>query len=227
VTRLDRSEAGREILSATTRLSDGLLVEERRCFAEIALRLGDFAVEVADMLRRGHRSRADLMMGLDVLVPAANDLRDVVLPPIGDLLALTRERTLQVVRRQMRACADSVPLAWKHLGVVGQKAAGGQAAALESAMFDQAKAEFARAYLDTRLKMRGQAETWFARNEPMEALVARWTAPGEVLLPAAETRGAVWNVRPWMNAAARTASVSLTNGLLLAAMGGWNDAATA
>jgi hypothetical protein len=225
--RAARAEAGREVLSATARLSDGLLVEERRCFAEIETRLGEFAVEVADMVRRSHRARTELWVNVDQVLPAANDLRDVVMPPIGDLLALTRERTLTVVRRQMKALGSTVPLSQVYLSAVGNGAARSQAPSLESAMYDQALAGYARAYLDTRLTMRAQAELWFGRDEPLDALVARWTAPGEVLLPGADTRGALWRLRPWMNAEARTASVSLTNALLLAAMGGWNDAASA
>jgi hypothetical protein len=227
VTRLDRSEAGREILSSTERLSEGLAEQENQAFARIAAELRAAAGELEGRVRQTAAAggRTQVWLSIDDVLPTIGAVGDALMPAVGDLLAVTRERTLVVVRRHMKACGESVPVRWAQLPSRGVAAAKAQAPALETEWYDKATADFRRAYLDSRAKMRDQAERWFGRDETVDQLVLRLTAENTVNLPGSEVRGAIWSMRGWMNIAARSASVALTNGLLLAAMGGWDEAA--
>jgi hypothetical protein len=229
VTRLDRSEAAREVISATQRLSDGLAVEENRAFARIAeeLRAASGRLERRVRGTAATRGRVQVWLDVDQLLPTNAELRDALMPIVGDLLAITRDRTMVVVRRQMRACGESVSRGFVHLQSRGVAAAKALASPLEEEWFGKSAQDCARAYLDTRARMRDQVERWYGRNEAVDQLVLRLVAEDTVTLPGSDTRGALWALRAPMNLSARSASVALTNGLLLAAMGGWNEAASA
>jgi hypothetical protein len=228
VTRVHRSDAGREVLSASQRLMDGLLVEERRCFAAIEQALRGVADDLETRVRRTAKQtgRASLIAGLAGLLPDDDVVRSAVMAPVGDLLAVTRERTLVVVRRQLKACESVVPARWD--GVAGRAvaAAKAQSTQLEFNWFGRCWDGAAAGAGLTRLAMVGQTQTWWARGETTDELVQRLLSEELVRLPGAESRGAWWQLRGRCNAEARNASVGLTNGLLLAGMAAWNQTMT-
>lgn len=229
VSRTRRQEAGIEIRSATDRLMDGLLIEENRCFSLIAGGMQTVADEVARRVRARYRAagRRGVLGSIRDLVPSEQQVASQVLPPIGDLLATTRERTLVVVRRQLRACESSVSTTFTGVSATAAQAAAGQAPDLERDWYERAAAECVRSVRSVGSTLGEQAEVWASRNEPVEHLVARWTSLDVVRLPRSPARGAVWQVRVVMNEQARNASVAVTNGLLLAGMDSWNQIAAA
>jgi hypothetical protein len=223
------TEPGREVLSAAERLMDGMLAEEGRCFERIAAALLGLSSEVEKELRNLARAQ-----GLQAVPPHVPDLlpdpvvvRAAVLPPIGDLLAMARDRTLVVVRRQLRAVEATTSARWRGTAERAAREAAAAATAQEQAWFDKAAEKLTASAVDTRQSMSDQALTWWSRKEPLDALVMRWCSPDPIGLPGSLTRGAVWAIRGAMTIAARNSSVALTNGLLLAGMTAWNSSVVA
>lgn len=222
--RIDRSEAGREVLSASERLMDGLLQQEHRCFARIAEGLAQLSqivwlrtVAVHDVYgRRGLEAR------IAEVLPRDGEFDDVVMPPVGDLLAVARERTLTAARRQLRACETAVPTRFAGHSTRAMRYAKDQVAGLERHWFDTAREGMLRGAARTRLGMGEQSGIWASRGEDLAVLRTRWLDTELLKLPGSSSRGAVWEMRVWMNAEARKASVSFTNSLLLASMDAWN-----
>lgn len=216
------------MVSATERLMDGLLAEEHVCFTGIASGVRLLAVDLARALANEAKRSGptQLFVRSRQLLPDPETVEAAVMPPIGDLLAMTRERTLVVVRRQMKACQSAVSTSWDGLGAAGVATAKSQAMSLERSWYERARVGLQSASVAAFGEMTRQAEIWFARQEPVDALIARWTLETEIRnLSGAKTRGALWQIRVAMNAEARNASVAVTNGLLLAGMAGWNAAA--
>lgn len=224
MTRLSRSVAGRDVVSASERLMDGLLTEEEKCFVRIADGLAVIAREVADrlMAREKTGGAGGVWRGREGLLPAPDRFEELLLPPIGDLLATTRERTLVVVRRQMAAAESTLAVGWSGVGARATQVARGQAARLESHWYGRAEQGLARALTQMRADLLGQAGVWRTRREPVEHLVRRWCQLEPLYLTGSHSRGVVWLVRAPMNAQARNASVALANGLVLAGVEGWN-----
>lgn len=226
--RAQRSTAGKEVLSASERLMAGLLIEEERCFAELAAGLGVIAKECADrtLARFKAAGKRGVVDGAVGLFPTAERLRTVLMPPVGTLLATTRERSLTVAARQMRACASTVEPRYRALANEATKSARLHAAPLEKVWYERVRDGLDDAAFSMGVAMLDQLTAWNAsREETVAQLVARWTSMEEVRLPGSQNRGAVWALQPRMTTATRNASVALTNGLLIAAMRGWNDAA--
>lgn len=226
MTRAVMATTGREVLSSAERLMDGMLIEEQRCYERIAVGLGLVATQVehelADVVRE---------VGLGGIPPRVPDLLPepamvaaVVLPPVGDLLATARERTLVVLRRQLRAIEASVDTRW--LGTAGRAVKDTQAhgESQEEVWFGRTASKLSAAVVEARRLMADQALTWWSRHEQFDKLVARWCSPDPVSLPGSLTRGALWSIRGAMTFESRNAAVALTNGLLLQGYLSWNDA---
>lgn len=224
MTRLSRSVAGRDVVSASERLMDGLLVEEEKCFARIADGLAVIAREVAGRLQARERTggAGGVWRGREGLVPAAARFEELLLPAVGDLLATTRERTLVVVRRQMSAAESTLAGGWSGVGARASQVARGQADRLESHWYGRAEDGLARVLTRLRVDLLEQAGVWRQRQEPVDVLVRRWCQFEPLYVAGGHTRGVVWLVRAPMNAHARNASVALANGLILAGVEGWN-----
>lgn len=224
--RLDRSEAGNEVLSASQRLMDGLLAEEHRCFARMAEHLQELADLVEARVRRLARGsgRPAILVHMQEVLPRPAEVETLLLPPIGDLLAVTRERTLVVARRQLRAVESVQADRWAGTASRAVSRTRVQAGELEEAWFTTAKLGVLDGMASTAAAMVEQARIWWSRgDEPVNLLVDRWCQVDGLRLPGAGSRGALWGVRATCNAEARTASVALTNALLLSAMAGWNE----
>ncbi len=225
MSRVLRAEAGREVLSSTERLMNGLLVEEEACFATMEAALGDLAA--ACWRRVEARNRTSGRKGVETtigdLLPTMDQLVGAVLPAVGDLLATSRERTWVVLRRQLRAAESTISA--QHAGLAGLaiRQAEPDVQVLERAWFDRARLDAGRSAARVRDEMGTQAALWAQNRETLPLLAVRWYEADLVKLPGALARGALWEMRVSMNAAARNASVALTNGLLLAGMSGWNQ----
>jgi len=225
-TRLDRSVAGRDVLSASERLLDGLLIEEHRCFEQLRAALAELAERVEARVRGLTKGagRPAILLSVNEVLPNRVEVHELLLPPIGDLLAITRERTLVVAQRQLRACESVVAAKWEGTAARATAAVRAQSGQLESAWFIRAQLSIEQGMAVTAGSMVEQARIWWTRgDEPVGLLVTRWCDPEPVRLPGSEPRGALWGARPAVNAAARNASVALTNALLLAGMSGWNQ----
>lgn len=230
--RLSRTEAGRDVVSASERLMDDLLAEEDRCFTRMADGLAVIASDLAARLKARERTggAGGVNRGVEGLLPTLPRFEELLLPPVGDLLATVRERTLVVVRRQLQA--GEATLARNYAGIASRAAtlAKQQGSRLESHWYQRAAEGLERTVLATRADLVAQADVWWTRKEPVDLLVQRWCQPDPVYLVGAHSRGAVWLVRHQMNAHARNSAVALANGLTLAGITGWNtqvDAATA
>ncbi|MFE2751574.1 hypothetical protein ACFXGA_06175 [Actinosynnema sp. NPDC059335] len=222
-----RTTAGREVVSSATRLMDGLLDAEHRAFDQL-----DAAVQrVADATRQRIVKAAGVgrtrLLRADLL-PDDDWLGELLLPPVSELTALARVRATTVVERQMRAVADLVgPHARDVAAAAVRHARDVAAPEIERTVFAAAGEGMQRAAAGCRELIREQRRVWAARHEEPVALVARVCSAERVPLPGASARGAVWLLRTRMHAIARAASVETANGLLLAGMQGWNDAAQA
>jgi hypothetical protein len=214
----------REIVSSVTRMMDGLLTAEHTAFAELDRALQRTADATRERIVAADRvSRAKLLRAQ--LLPENQWLTELLMPPISNLVALARERSLTVVTRQLKAIAT----------VVGPHADGAVAAGIGEARtlvprieqivvsdsMDAIMATVGR----VRTTILEQRRTWLARHEPLDALIARLCSAERVGLPGAR-RGSVWALRGSLHATARAASVNTANAVLLAGMRGWNHAAT-
>lgn len=228
MTRLSRTAAGRDVVSASERLMDGLLQVETECFTRMADGLGVVAEELEGRLLARERSggATAVYRGREGLLPAARRFEDLLLPAVGTLLATTRERTLVVVRRQLGAAESTLSTSWAGTGGRAAKVAKESAARLESHWYDRAQAGLVASVGQAREDMLAQAGIWWTRKEPVGHLVRRWCQLEPLYLDGAHTRGVVWLVRAQMNAQARNASVALANGLVLAGIDGWNVTVT-
>jgi hypothetical protein len=225
-TRTHRPVAAREVISASERLMDGLLAEEQDCFRRLDRGVREVGQAVTDRVRARAKSvgRAELVRSVDDLLVTRALAGPLLMPAVGDLLAVTRTRSLEVVARQLRACASTVDLHWSFLAAGGVEAARVEAAVLERHWYDRAVDEMVSAGGVVRTEMLIQYRKWAQFEEPVTGLLDRWVSPEDVRLPGAGMRGSVWLFLARMMVAARTASVALTNGVLLAGMRGWNVA---
>lgn len=222
--RLTRTEAGRDVVSASERLMTGLLEEEERCFTRMADGLAVIAGELEKRVRAREKSGGldAVYRGREGLMPAVARFEELLLPPVGDLLGLVRERTLVVVRRQLAAAESTLARSWAGTGSRAHAVAKQSAGRLESHWYGKAEDGLLRTATQCRKDLLAQAGVWWTRKEPLDHLVRRWCQLEPLYLTGAHTRGVVWLVRAPMNAHARNASVALANGLTLAGIVGWN-----
>jgi hypothetical protein len=202
----------------------GLLQEEEKCFTRLADGLAVIASEVEERLLARERSGgADAVWrGRDGLRPSLRRFEDLLMPPVGDLLTTVRERTLETVRRQLRAAESTLARSWAGAASRAGTVAKSQAARLETHWYQYAHDGLQAAVLSAREDMMTQAATWHMRQEPVPNLVRRWCQLDPLYLTGSHTRGVVWLVRGSMNARARNAGVALANGLTLAGIESWN-----
>lgn len=222
--RMSRTEAGRDVVSASERLMAGLLAEEERCFARIADGLAVISEELEGRLRARDRSGGvdAVWRGREGLLPALGRFEELLLPPVGDLLGTVRERTLLVVRRQLTSAESTLSRSLSGVAGRAHTVAKKSSGRLESHWYGKAEDGLVATVATCREQMLEQVGVWRARHEPTEQLVRRWCQLDPLYVVGARSRGVVWLVRAPMAAHARNASVALANGLTLAGVMGWN-----
>jgi hypothetical protein len=227
-----RPSTSRQILDDTGILMDGLLVEENNAAMSIAAGLRGVTATLTERITAAaagnQRSpRANLSRKIPRLIPTPEQVINAVGPPIGHLLAVSREQVLPVIGRQLRACAGSVGPAATMAANAGVTAAQAAAGDLEARYYAAACAAIGAAVVANNTRLAEQARIW--RLHPAEGpdeLIRRWCSEDPVRLPGATGRGVLWTLRTAATARAREASISVVNGLLLAGYGGWNTTAT-
>lgn len=207
---------------------DGLLVEENRTWVEIDAGLRGFAVTLAERVVSVGGTRRKVRAAVPKLLPTADQVLAFAGPAVAHLLAVSRERTLPVITRQLRAYQQVVgpgAIGARDRGVLAAEAVGAE---LEGYYYAAACAAIGAAVATVTAKMQQQVDVWSVRPaETAVELARRWCSEDLVRLPGAPGRGVLWQVRTSCNAEARAASVSVVNGLLIAGYEGWNRAAAA
>lgn len=223
-----RPSAGREVVRLVQALMDGLLVEEQRAAEAIDAGLRGFAVTLAERVVAAGKTRSRLRAAVPALLPTAEQVLDIAGPVVAHLLAVSRERTLPVIDRQLRAYQQVIgPHA---LGSVasGARAAEAVATELEGHYYAAACASIGAATAGVAAQMAQQAQVWaVSPAESGAELARRWCSEDLVRLRGAAGRGVLWQLRTVCTARAREASVAVVNGLLIAGYEGWNRAAVA
>jgi hypothetical protein len=203
---------------------DGLLDREKDCFRKLDAGVAAMAEATANRVRARVRLRGkvEFSRSVDDLLVSRDDAEPELMPPVGDLLAVTRTRTLEVVARQLRACLSTVDAGWGFLARGGVEAARLDAAVLERHWYGRVSDSLSQVGAMVREDMREQYQRWAQFDEPVDALLRRWFDAEEVRLPGAGSKGAVWAFRTRLMVEARNASVALSNGIMLAGIRGWN-----
>jgi hypothetical protein len=223
-----RASAGRAVAEQVKALMDSLLVEEHRTMTTIGDGLRGMAISLTEQINAAGKTRRLLANRIPDLLPTPEQVLDVVSPPIGHLLAVTREQTIPVIRRQLRTCQQAIGRAAIPIADAAATSADNIAPDLEARYFAAACATIGAATAVTTGRMQEQARLWSLRpSEGPEQLARRWCTEDRVNLPGAPGRGIIWQLHKACASEARAASVSLVNGLLLAGYGGWNRAAAA
>jgi hypothetical protein len=207
---------------------DGLLIEEHRAAEAIDAGLRGLAVTLTERVTTGGATRRKLRAAVPQLLPTADQVLDVAGPVVAHLLAVSRERTLPVIARQLRAYQRVVGAHAVGAAGRGVSAAEGVATELEGFYYAGACAAIGAATVGVGAQLIQQADMWALR--PLETptdLARRWCSEDLVRLPGAPGRGVLWALRSICRAEARNASVAVVNGLLLAGMSGWNQVAAA
>lgn len=205
---------------------DGLLVEEARAATQIDAGLRGFAVTLTERVVAAGTTRRRLLGAVPKLLPTAEQVLDIAGPVVAHLLAVSRERTLPVIRSQLRAYQQVIGPHAVGASTGGESAAVAVAGELEGHYYAAACASIGAAVAGVAAQMKGQVDVWAVR--PLETpadLARRFTSEDLVRLPGVGGRGVLWQLRPICAARCREASVSVVNGLLLAGYQGWNRAA--
>lgn len=211
----------RELITNSQRLMDGLLDVEESCFKLLDAGVQQTADATRERIVAASRlSRAQLLRG--DLVPDDRWLVAHLLPPVGQLIAVARERSTAMAGRQMATLVGHIGSHAAPTAQAAQHHTARVAPEIEQLVYTQATDALATAVAPVRAAVDEQRRTWAARHEPLDALVARCCTQDRVGLPGA-TRGVVWQLRPRLHALARAASVDTANALLMAGMQAWND----
>ncbi|MDL5159422.1 hypothetical protein [Actinomycetospora termitidis] len=208
------------IRAAAMSTADELLEMEDAAFRALDERMERVARAVAQRIGEAGQDREGLLR--DDLLPESGWLVRVLLPPVGDLLALTRERALGLVADQLGTLArNDAERAAAELGITAAREAAGP---IERDGYTSVadRLEGARFLVDDEVTE--QKRLWVVYAEQPPALVSRLCARDRVPLPGTRTRGAVWGLEAPVRRGARDATISVTNQLLRTGMDGWNRA---
>lgn len=209
------------IRASTERASDELLDLEEACFVKLDAAVARVANAVQE--RVGVAAKASRLAVLHAdLLPTEAWLNGVLLPPVGDLLAATRQRALVLVRQQLGELAANDTE--RDAAATGVTAAQDAATGIEREAYVDVAERLLRARVAVVSRLDEQRRLWQLRDEEPSALVARLCARDRVALPGTHARGAVWLLEAPMRGSARSASVLCTNRLVSAGIAGWNDA---
>lgn len=223
-----RPSAAREVTTLVKALMDGLLLEETRAGEAIDAGLRGYAVSLSERVIAAGETRRKLRMAVPKLLPTAEQVLDIAGPVVAHLLAVSRERTLPVIARQLRAYQQVIGPHAVGASSRGVLAAEAVAMELEGHYYAAACAAIGAATVGVAAQMTRQAEVWaVSPAESAIELARRWCSEDLVRLPGAPGRGVVWQLRSICVARAREASVSVVNGLLISGYQGWNQAAAA
>jgi hypothetical protein len=223
-----RPSAAREVTSLVQSLMDGLLLEETRAGEAIDAGLRGFAVSLSERVIAAGSTRRKLRAAVPKLLPTAEQVLDIAGPAVAHLLAVSRERTLPVIARQLRAYQQVVGPHAVGASNRGVLAAESVAMDLEGHYYAAACAAIGAATVGVAAQMTRQVEIWaVSPAESAAELARRFCSEDLVRLPGSPGRGTLWQLRSICTAEARAASVSVVNGLLLAGYQGWNVAAAA
>lgn len=207
---------------------DGLLVEENRAATAVDAGLRGYAASLSERVLAAGDTRRKLRVAVPKLLPTAGDILGIAGPVVAHLLAVSRERTLPVISRQLRAYQQVVGPHAVGASSRGILAAQEVATELESHYYAAACAAIGVATVGVASRMQQQADVWAVRPaESAVELARRWCSEDLVRLPGASGRGVLWQLRSACTAEARAASVAVVNGLLIAGYEGWNRVAAA
>lgn len=223
-----RPSAVREVTGLVQALMDGLLVEENRAAVAVDAGLRGLAASLSERVLAAGVTRRKLRVAVPRLLPTAGDILGIAGPVIAHLLAVSRERTLPVITRQLRAYQQVVGPHAVGATNRGTLAAQNVATELEGHYYAGACSAIGVATAGVAAQMAQQADVWAVRPaESAAELARRWCSEDLVRLPGAPGRGVLWQLRASCTAEARAASVAVVNGLLIAGYEGWNQAAAA
>lgn len=231
-----RPAAGREVADQVQALMDGLLVEEHRAGEALDAGVRGIANYLTERVHANGRgshelrgtARARLLAAVPGLLLTPEQVLDMAGPVVSNLLAVSRERVLPVITRQLRVCQRAVGSHALHVASAGVTAAESVAPELEGRYYAVACAAIGAAVAVTAGRMSEQARVWSRLpGEGSGELARRWCSEDPVRLPGCPGRGVVWVLRAECASKAREASVAVVNGLLLAGIAGWNHAAAA
>jgi len=223
-----RPSAVRDVTRQVQALMDALLVEEHTAAAEIESGLRGYAVTLTERVIAAGPTRRKLRAAIPRLLPTTEQVLGIAGPPVAQLLAVSRERTLPVIGRQLRAYQQVVGPHAVGASTRGTLAAQEIATELEGHYYAAACSAIGAAVAGVVTAMTQQVGVWAVRPaELAPELARRWCSEDLVRLPGAPGRGVLWQMRSVCTARAREASVSVVNGLLIAGYEGWNRAAAA
>lgn len=207
---------------------DGLLVEENTAAAAIESGLRGYAVTLTERVIAAGATRRKLRAAVPKLLPTTEQVLAIAGPSVAQLLAVSRERTLPVIGRQLRAYQQVIGPHAVGASTRGTLAAQEIATDLEGHYYAAACSAIGAAVAGVVTAMNQQVGVWAVRPaEEAPELARRWCSEDLVRLPGAPGRGVLWQLRSVCAARAREASVSVVNGLLIAGYEGWNRAAAA
>lgn len=225
-----RASAGRAVAEQVKALMDALLVEENRAITTMGDGIRGLTTALTEQITTiGGRNRKLLNpTTINRMLITPEQVLGIVSPTIGHLLAVTREQTLPVIRRQLRTCQQAIGRAAIPIADAALTDADTVAPDLEARYFAAACAAIGASTALTAGRQQEQARIWSLRApETAEHLARRWCTEDRANLPGVAGRGVLWQIHTNAAAEARAASVALVNGLLIAGYGGWNRAAAA
>lgn len=211
----------RDLVATSQRLMDGLLDVEDSAFKLLDGGLQQVADATRERIHAAHHIGAPKLMRAELL-PNDQWLAGLLLPPVGQLIAVARERSTATVGRQMGLLAEHVGPHALPTARAAKTAATSMAPEVERVVYLQATDSLLTATAPVRAAVDEQRRVWAARHEPVDALIARICSQERVGLPGAG-RGVVWQLRARVHALARAASVDTCNAMLLAGMRSWNE----
>lgn len=217
------SRHARDLVATSQKLMDGLLDVEDSAFKLLDGGMQQVADATRERIHHAHHIGGPKLMRA-ALFPDDQWLAGLLLPPVGQLIAVARERAATTVGRQMGLLAQHVGPHALPTARVAKTTATEVAPEVERVVYLQATDSLMTATAPIRAAIDEQRRVWAARHEPLDALVARCCSQERVGLPGAG-RGAVWGLRARLHALARAASVDTCNAVLLAGMRAWNESA--
>ena len=215
------TRAARDLVATSQKLMDDLLDVENSAFKLLDGGIQQTADAVRERIHAAHHIGTPKLMRADLL-PDDTWLAGLLLPPVGQLIAVARERATNTAGRQMGLLAEHVGAHAVPTARAAKAAAGEVAPDVERVVHLQATDSLMAASAPVRAALDEQRRVWAARHEPLDALVARCCSQERVGLPGAG-RGVVWGLRAPVHALARAASVDTCNAVLLASMRAWNE----
>lgn len=221
---MSNTRTAKDLVATSQRLMDGLLNVEDSAFELLDMGLQQVADATRERIHAAQRI-SPVKLASTELLPDDRWITGVLMPPVGQLIAVARERSTAVAGRQSQLLAAHVGVGARAAAHHAKETVTATAPEVERVVYMQTTDTVLAAIAPIRAAVAEQRRIWTARHEPLDALVARCCSRERVGLPSA-TRGAVWGMRAGIHAAARAASVDTCNAVLLSSMRAWNERAS-